>query len=84
MRAATFEAPRCGAAWTRETREMEKRASSTTATDLEQKFLRTCFLVHQECLASVSRAEILPLVLSKKMTTFEGEQGDSYRPAVEK
>ena len=40
MRAATFEAPRCGAAWTRETREMEKRASSTTATDLEQKFLR--------------------------------------------
>ena len=40
VRAATFEAPRCGAAWTRETREMEKRASSTTATDLKQKFLR--------------------------------------------
>ena len=32
----------------------------------------------------VSRAKILPLFLSKKLTRFLGDQGDSYRPAVEK
>ena len=39
----TFEAPRGGAAWTKETRERERRTSRTTATDLESNFLRIRF-----------------------------------------